>query len=61
MDKDFVFTQTKETTMTADKTVTVITESLEKVNWFGRRKLYGYKQSKTVEYHADTYESRRIA
>lgn len=61
MDKDFIFTQTKETTMTADKTVTVVTGRLEKVNRFGRRKLYGYTQSKTVEYHTDTYESRRIA
>ena len=61
MEKDFIFTQVKETTMTAEKTVTVVTERLEKVNIFGRRKLCGYKQSKTVEYHTDTYESRRIA
>lgn len=61
MDKDFVFTQTKETTMTADKTVTVVTERLERVNIFGHRKLCGYAQSKTVDFHDNTFESRRIA
>lgn len=61
MDKDFIFTQTKETTMTTEKTVTVVTERLEKVNIFGRRKLCGYTQSKTVDFHGDTCESRRIA
>lgn len=61
MDKDFIFTQTKETTMTADKTITIITERLEKVNVFGRRKLYGYTQSKTVDFHTDKYGIGRVA
>ncbi len=61
MDKDFVFTQTKETIMTAEKTVTVVTERLERVNMFGRRKLYGYTQSKIVDFHNNAYESRRAA
>ena len=59
--KDFIFTQTKETTMTSDKTVTVVTQRLEKVNVFGGRKLYGYTQSKIVDFHSNAYESRRAA
>lgn len=61
MDKDFVFTQTKETTMTTDKTVTVVTERLEKVNIFGRRKLCGYTQSKTVDFHNNENDLRGVA
>lgn len=51
MDKELVFTQTKETTMTPDKTVTVITERLETVDIFGKRTLCGYSHSKSVDFH----------
>ena len=49
MEKDFVFTQTKEITMTSDKTVTVITEKLETIDAFGRKTLCGYANSKRVK------------
>lgn len=45
----------------ADKTVTIITQRLEKVNVFGRRKLYGYTQSKTIDFHTDKYGMGRAA
>ena len=61
MDKELVFTQTKETTMTPDKTVTVITERLETVDIFGKRTLCGYSHSKSVDFHNNDFASGRAA
>lgn len=61
MDKDFVFTQTKEITMTSSKTITVITKTLEMVDEFGKRKLCGYTHSKKVDLHQDDFVSGRAA
>lgn len=61
MKDEFVLTQTKETTMTADKTVTVITEKLETIDIYGKRHLRGYCQSKAVDYHNRKTDLRGVA
>lgn len=53
MDKDFVFTQTKEITRTSDKTVTVITTKLETFDMFGKKTLCRYSNSKSVDFYND--------
>ena len=47
--------------LTAEKTVTVVTERLEKVNIYGSRKLCGYTQSKTVDFHNHENDLRGVA
>ncbi len=44
---NFILKQTKETVMTMEKTVTTITESLEEVDFFGRKRLLA--KTKTVQ------------
>lgn len=51
MENNFVFTQTKESIMTFEKTVTIITEKLETVDAFGRKKLVRISQSENVDFH----------
>lgn len=60
MEKDYVFTQTKEITMTSDKIVTVITEKLETIDAFGKKTICGYANSKRVKLN-DNFNSRRAA
>ena len=61
MENDFVLTQTRETTMTSEKTVTIVTEKLETEDENGRRYIRNYRHSKSVQYHADSQELRMIA
>ena len=61
MTDNFVLKQTKEITMTSDRTVSVFTESLEKVDIFGNRQLCGYRQTKRVEHHNELSDIRRAA
>lgn len=51
MENNFVFTQTKETVMTFEKTVTITTEKLETVDFLGRKKLVKISQSENVDFH----------
>lgn len=51
MENNFVFTQTKESIMTFEKTVTIITEKLETVDAFGRKKLVKISRSENVDFH----------
>ncbi len=51
MVNDIVLTQTKKVVMTMDKTVTVVTEKLETVDKYGRRKLQNYERTESVENH----------
>ncbi len=44
---NFILKQTKETVMTMEKTVTTITESLEEVDFFGKKRLLA--KTKTVQ------------
>lgn len=44
---NFIFKQTRETVMTMEKTVTTITESLEEIDFFGKKRLIA--QTKTVQ------------
>lgn len=44
---NFILKQTRETVMTMEKTVTTITESLEEVDFFGRKRLLA--KTKTVQ------------
>lgn len=60
MEKNFVFTQVKETIMTMDKTVTKITERLETVDMFGHKKCIKSSPSE-VEYHKDGFDIGRAA
>ncbi len=60
MEKDFIFTQVKETVMTMDKTVTKITEKLETVDVFGRKKCVKSSHSE-VEYHQNDFDIGRAA
>ena len=60
MNQDFVFTQTREIIMTAEKTVTVVTEKLEKADASGQLQLHGSHRSENVLYHSKEFE-RRIA
>ena len=61
MNQDFVFTQTRETTMTSEKTVTIVTEKLETEDENGRRHIRNYRHSKSVQYHDGSQELRRAA
>ncbi len=60
LEKDFVFTQVKETIMTMDKTVTKITEKLETVDMFGHKKC-AFSSHSEVEYHQDDFDIGRAA
>lgn len=60
MENDFVFTQTKETVMTFDKTVTIETEKLEMVDTFGRKTLMSMSHSEKVDFHNEV-NNRRAA
>ena len=60
MEKDFIFTQVKETIMTMDKTVTKITERLEAVDAFGHKKCVKSSHSE-VEYHQKGFGIGRAA
>ena len=44
---NFILKQTKETVMTMEKTVTTITESLEEVDFFGKKRLLA--KTKTIQ------------
>jgi len=49
--ENIIFTQTKETIMTLEKTVTVETERLETIDAFGQRKLVKTVSRKNTDYH----------
>lgn len=51
MERDIVFTQTKEVVMTMDKTVTVMTEKLETVDIFGKKHIKAFNRTENVDYH----------
>ena len=51
MERDIVFTQTKEVVMTMDKTVTVMTEKLETVDIFGKKHIKAFNRTESVDYH----------
>ena len=61
MKNDFVFTQTKEVTMTPENTVVILTEKLETVDVLGEKQLCGYTQTKKVDYHDVLPGERRAA
>ena len=61
MENDFVLKQTKEITMTSDRTVSVFTESLEKVDAVGNRQMCGYHRVRKVKRHNAQREERRAA
>lgn len=58
MENNFVFTQTKESIMTFEKTVTIITEKLETVDAFGRKKLVKISRSENVDFHNKIADGR---
>lgn len=58
MENNFVFTQTKESIMTFEKTVTIITEKLETVDAFGRKKLLKISRSENVDFHNKIADGR---
>ena len=51
MEKEFVLTQTKVVTMTMDKTVTEVSEQLDRIDLFGRRETVAKNQSCSVKFH----------
>lgn len=58
MENNFVFTQTRESIMTFDKTVTIITEKLETVDAFGRKKLVKISRTENVDFHNKIADGR---
>ena len=60
MKNDFIFTQTKETKMTKNKTVTIVTEKLETVDISGRKQLRNLKEYKNVDYNDVNYNNENI-
>ena len=60
MKNDFIFTQTKETKMTKNKTVTIVTEKLETVDISGRKQLRNLKEYKNVDYNDMDYNNENI-
>lgn len=60
MKNDFIFTQTKETKMTKNKTVTIVTEKLETVDISGRKQLRNLKEYKNVDYNDVDYNNENI-
>lgn len=58
MENNFVFTQTKESIMTFEKTVTIITEKLETVDAFGRKKLVKISRYENVDFHNKIADGR---
>ena len=61
MENNFIFTQTKETVMTFEKTITVETEKLETVDAFGHKKLIKVSQNESVDYHNKDFSTGRAA
>lgn len=61
MENNFIFTQTKETVMTFEKTVTVETEKLETVDAFGHKKLIKTLQRESVDFHNKDINAGRAA
>ena len=61
MEHDFVLTQTRETTMTSEKTVTIVTETLETEDENGRRHIRNYRHSKSVQHHDSSQQLGRAA
>ena len=61
MENNFIFTQTKETVMTFEKTVTVETEKLETVDAFGHKKLVKVSQRESVDFHNKNISTGRAA
>ncbi len=61
MDSNFILKQTKEVTMTQDKTVTVFRERLEEADRLGRVSLKMERSYQTVDYHGARPCARRIA
>lgn len=60
MKNDFIFTQTKETKMTKNKTVTIVTEKLETVDISGRKQLRNLKEYKNVDYNDMDYNNDNV-
>lgn len=61
MENNFIFTQTKETVMTFEKTVTVETEKLETVDALGHKKLVNLSQTERVDFHNKDISTGRAA
>ena len=61
MENNFIFTQTKETVMTFEKTVTVETEKLETVDAFGHKKLVKVSHTENVDFHNKDINAGRAA
>lgn len=61
MENNFVFTQTKETVMTFEKTVTVETEKLETVDALGHKKLVKVSRNESVDFHNKDINAGRAA
>lgn len=59
MKNDFIFTQTKETKMTKNETVTIVTEKLETVDISGRKQLRNLKEYKNVDYNNENIDKVR--
>ena len=60
MKNDFIFTQTKETKMTKNETVTIVTEKLETVDISGRKQLRNLKEYKNVDYNDMDYNNDNV-
>ncbi len=61
MENNFIFTQTKETVMTFEKTVTVETDKLETVDALGHKKLIKTLQRESVDFHNKDFSTGRAA
>ena len=61
MENNFIFTQTKETVMTFEKTVTVETEKLETVDALGHKKLVNLSRTERVDFHNKDISTGRAA
>ena len=59
--ENIIFTQTKETVMTLEKTVTTVTGKLETVDDLGRKKLIKTSTHKSTDYHNLGFDIGRVA